>query len=92
MADLVSKINVFFTNIVPDKFFIGPKVEFSELNESNEEVNPITKPSKSDVEPIDNDDGNINFYSRRIVCINGQCEITVCVNGKCKKETKNSNK
>lgn len=92
MVDLVSKGFICHKCRFRNFFFIGPKVEFSELNESNEEGNPITKPLKGDVEPIDNNDGNINFYSRRIVCINGQCEITVCVNGKCKKETKKTNK
>ena len=73
-------------------FFKGPKEEFSELHESDEEIPSNTNVSKSDLEPIYTNNGNINYYSRRIVCINGQCEITVCVNGKCKKETKNSNK
>ncbi|CAG9804049.1 unnamed protein product [Chironomus riparius] len=70
----------------------GPKEELSELNESNEEIPLSTKEPKGDIEPFDPNNGNINYYSRRIVCINKQCEITVCVNGKCKKETKNSNK
>ncbi|KAL7033294.1 hypothetical protein ACKWTF_007530 [Chironomus riparius] len=73
-------------------FLKGPKEELSELNESNEEIPLSTKEPKGDIEPFDPNNGNINYYSRRIVCINKQCEITVCVNGKCKKETKNSNK
>lgn len=71
--------------------FQDPKRELSELNESAEETTPkSSKIPVKDVESVGSFDGNINYYSRRIVCINGQCEVTVCINGKCKKETKNS--
>lgn len=84
---------IYIEQLISTYLIKGPKQEYSELNESDEETTPrikINTPTNSNVEPVNN--GNVQFYSRRIVCINGECEITVCVNGKCKKETKNTNK
>ncbi|KAG5680276.1 hypothetical protein PVAND_009794 [Polypedilum vanderplanki] len=61
-----------------------PKQELSELNES-EETEFITTTQKA-AKPRQN---GINSYSKRVICINGNCEITTCINGKCQKENKN---
>lgn len=83
--------------------FLGPKQELSELNESAEIMAPTaaetttttekSRPNtRKNVEVIEIDTGSdsrINSYAKRVVCINGACEITTCINGKCQKETKN---